>query len=219
MLKLLSKLLGKRLDQAMEPLVPEQEILDSLYPPDSSEMIEAKAAVARKKEHLGTFIRQITSHLKPSETQRFVRVANHYLDEALACYDLTPSTFEALATAIIGGEDSDGQTRGQWVLIHIGGNDADEIAWQVGEVLGLYGLEAEWDYAGNPDDDCDVRHALGSLAKWLETLGFGLIEFGTENTDYCCLIVKNADRSVVKSLAAAAELAIYDQTELGGLRG
>jgi hypothetical protein len=156
--------------------------------------------------------------LKPSETQRFVSVANQYLDEAFECYDFTPSTFEALATAIIGGEDSDGQKRGQWVLIHIDWKDSDEIAWQVREILGAYGLEAEWDYTGNPDGDCDARHALGCLAQWLEALGFGLIEFETESTDYCCLIVKNADRSIVKDLAEAAELKIYDLTNTKGLR-
>lgn len=133
MLKLLSKLFNRDLTTLSEPIdtnVSEDEIWEILHPTD-------KETLSRKKKNLKLFLQFITSHLKKSEAQRLIRVASKGLDECDYSFDES-SSFSALSEVIAG---DDGQRKGQWVFIQIDWKADDEIAWQVSEILNLYGIE------------------------------------------------------------------------------
>ena len=204
MLKLLGKLFNKDLTTPSEPIdtnVSIDEIWEILHPSD-------KAVLSRKKKNLRLFLQFITSHLKKSEAQRLTRVAVKALDELDGSFD-EYSSFSALSE-IISGED--GQKRGQWMFIQIDWKACDEIAWQVTEIISLYGIEDEWTLT-NSTQYSDALKALKNLSEWLQNKGFTLIHLETGGDWYCSFIIKASNLAAVKELAKAAELKIYDQDE------
>jgi hypothetical protein len=205
MLKLLSKLFNRDITAPSEPIdtnVSDEEIWEILHPLD-------RIALSNKKKKLKCFMQFVTSHLSKKESQRLTRIAVKSLEEA-------ENPFEALAEVIFKDE---GQKRGQWVFIQIDWNAAEEISWQVSEILSLYGIGEEWVH------DCAIKfigsentvNALRNLSEWLKIRGFSLLHLETGGDCYCSFIVRDCDASTAKKLAANAEIKVYDHDEFANL--
>lgn len=198
MLKLLSKLFNRMLVTSSKPIdtnVSDDEIWEVLHP-------SGQATLSQKKENLSNFLKFITSHVNKSESQRLTKVVVKALNEA-------DSQFDAL-TEVISGDD--GQKRGQWVFIQVDWKADDEIAWQLSEILSLYGVEDKWTYA-NTSQYSDVPKVLQNLSEWLDSRGLSLVHLETEGDWYCCFIVKSPELITIKELASIAGLQIYDADE------
>lgn len=198
MLKLLSKLFNRMLVTSSKPIdtnVSDDEIWEELHP-------SGQATLSQKKENLSNFLKFITSHVNKSESQRLTKVVVKALKEA-------DSPFDAL-TEVISGDD--GQKRGQWVFIQVDWKADDEIAWQLSEILSLYGVEDKWTYA-NTSQYSDVPKVLQNLSEWLDSRGLSLVHLETEGDWHCCFIVKSPELITIKELASIAGLQIYDADE------
>ena len=189
MLKLLGKLFNKALTSLPEPIEP------IVYDDGLNEITPAaKAELTRRKKNLRAFIKAITPHLNETESQRLARVAAKAIDDE---FDELYALEEAISC----------QKTGQWVFINFEWKAVDEIAWQASEILDLYDVKEKWTYA-NYTDSSETVKALKNLSKWLNSIGFSLVNVQNDGDSYCSFIVKTPSLPQVKELASIAEIKI-----------
>lgn len=195
MLKLLSKLLGRKLTTPPELTVEKEENLS-----DEQILKEYFPVSKQAKEALRRFITLITAQLEIEESLRLTKSVLSHLEPGV-------TASEAIESGIL----DDGQRRGMWVLIQVDWKATEEVEWQANELLTVAGLKEIWHLQGGAR--VPVPQALLEFSSWVKQRGFRLLHLDLGHDAYYALLVLKGTSEETVRAADEAGLKVQESDE------